>query len=60
MCHQARGSTHVTKTIDNLLNRNNSLTTRACTGDSSIETPTLKMLLSSSSTTTAPTYDPST
>jgi hypothetical protein len=60
MCHQAKGSTHVAKTINNFLNRNNSLTTRACIGDSSIETPTLNMLLSFSSTTTAPTYDPST
>jgi hypothetical protein len=59
MCHQARGSTHVAETIDNLLNRNNSLTTRACMGDSLIQTPTPKMLLPSSSTTT-PTYDPST
>jgi hypothetical protein len=60
MCHQARGSTHVVKTIDNLLNINNSFTTRACMGDSSIQTPTPKMLLSSSSITTTPTYDPST
>jgi hypothetical protein len=53
MHHQAKGSSHVTRTTDNLLNRDSSTTTRA-REDSSIEAPTPNMLLSSSMT---PTYD---
>jgi hypothetical protein len=53
MHHQARGSSHVTRTTYNLLNKNSSPTTRALE-DSSIEASTPKKLLSSSTT---PTYD---
>jgi hypothetical protein len=53
MHHQARGSSIVARTTNNLLNRDSSPTTRAHE-DSSIEAPTPKMLLSSSTT---PTYD---
>jgi hypothetical protein len=56
MHHEAKGSTHVVKTTNNLLNKDSFPTTSA-QEDSSIEAPAPKMLLSSSSTIT-PTYDP--
>jgi hypothetical protein len=58
MHHKAKGSKHVVKTTNNLLNKDSSPTTIA-QKDSSIEALTPKMLLYSGSTTT-PTYDPST
>jgi hypothetical protein len=45
MHHEAKGSTNVVKTTNNLLNKNSSPTTNAQEG-SSIATPTPKMLLS--------------